>query len=72
MAEDKRISELTPIPNVTGLGEVATTRNGSSYKMTINQIKSFVETMNGNIEGGNAFSIYVADQLIDGGNAINQ
>lgn len=72
MIDDQKISELTPIPNLTGLAEVATTRNGSNYKMTINQIKSFVEVINGNIEGGNAHSIYVADQLIDGGNALNQ
>jgi hypothetical protein len=69
MAEDKKISELTENPSINGSEEIATERGGSNYKNTYEDLKTWIGVGDNNIEGGNSSSIYLTNQVINGGNS---
>jgi len=65
---DSTIGNLTENTTIVGTEELAIEKSGSNFKNTFNDLKEFIGS-GINIEGGNASSIYLNSQIIDGGNA---
>jgi hypothetical protein len=65
---DKKISDLTSNPTITGFEEIPLEKDNENFKNTFNDLKEFIGSGT-NVEGGNASSIYLNSQIIDGGNA---
>mgnify|MGYP003651373516 CR=1 FL=1 len=68
MADDKKISQLAPLPSVVGTEEVALARGNSNYKFTFDEFKAWIEG-NRNMDGGSASAVFTAEQVVNGGGA---
>lgn len=65
---DEKISELPEkqVSEVNGQEEIPVADNGSNFKITTETLSSYVGQF---IDGGNSSSVYLSNQIIDGGNA---
>jgi hypothetical protein len=66
---DKKISDLTQNPTITGEEEMALEKSGANFKSTFEEFKTWLGVGDSNIEGGNSQSIYLQSQIIDGGDS---
>lgn len=65
---DERISDLPEkqVADINGQEEIPVADNGSNFKITTETLSSYVGQF---IDGGNSSSVYLSNQIIDGGNA---